>query len=356
MHFLDVRARISDGRRDAREHAGNVARTDADAREATRARHPALDQSGQQERVDVAARQHQPNASPAQALGMAQQRRQPRGSCAFDYRLLDLQQHEHGLLDVALVHEQPIVHEPPDDFLRDLARRADRNALGDRADAGRVVRSAHRIDHRGKTLGLYADDLNRRLDRLGCYGHAGDESAAADRHHQCVQIRDRREHLQCDGALARDDRFIVVRMNEHEILARGHFEGMASRFVECVAVQHDLRAEAARALDLHTGREARHHDDGADPEPVRVIGDTLRVVAGTHRDDAARALFRRQLRELVARAPLLERGGELQVLELEEDLRAGDLGKSPGFDARRIEDLALQQGCRGLDVGERDHE
>ena len=63
------------------------------------------------------------------------------------------------------------------------------------------------------------------------------------------------------------------------------------------------------------------------PRRLGVIGDALRVVAGRHGDDAALALVRRQGRQPVERAALLEGGGELQVLELEPDLAAEDLGQ-----------------------------
>jgi hypothetical protein len=47
------------------------------------------------------------------------------------------------------------------------------------------------------------------------------------------------------------------------------------------------------------------------------------VVAGAHGDDAAPALGLRQQEQLVQCAALLERGGELQVLELQPQLAAG---------------------------------
>ena len=69
--------------------------------------------------------------------------------------------------------------------------------------------------------------------------------------------------------------------------------------VEAVAVQHDFRAECARALDLEDRRRRRHTDDGLDAELLRCIGHALRMVAGRSRDDALRALFRRELADLV---------------------------------------------------------
>ena len=97
---------------------GNVARADPQARQPAGAHHAALDDGGQQQRVDVAAAQHQADFPALEALRVFQQRRQPGRARAFDHGLLDLQQHQHGLLDVALVHQHHVVHPLADDGLR----------------------------------------------------------------------------------------------------------------------------------------------------------------------------------------------------------------------------------------------
>jgi hypothetical protein len=66
-------------------------------------------------------------------------------------------------------------------------------------------------------------------------------------------------------------------------------------------------------------------DHRAQAQALRVVGHALGMVARAHGDHAARALPGAQLGQLVAGAAFLEGGGELQVLELEEDLRAGQL-------------------------------
>ena len=52
-------------------------------------------------------------------------------------------------------------------------------------------------------------------------GAAGDQPAAADRHHQRVQVRDLTEHFQGDRALTGDDEGIVKGVDEDEPLALG---------------------------------------------------------------------------------------------------------------------------------------
>ena len=120
--------------------------------------------------------------------------------------------------------------------------------------------------------------------------HAGDEPAAADRDDQRVEIRNGGEHLERRRALAGDHLRIVVGMHEHEpTLVRQRVRD-AGRVLERFALEHHLGAEGARVLDLRAGREARHHDDGADAEPLGVVGDALGVIARRHRDHAGRAL------------------------------------------------------------------
>jgi len=66
------------------------------------------------------------------------------------------------------------------------------------------------------------------------------------------------------------------------------------------------------------------------------------MVAGAHGNHTARPLFLRQQRELVAGAALLERSGELQVFKLQKNLCADDVRQRAGFDAGRVQHLALQ--------------
>ena len=105
--------------------------------------------------------------------------------------------------------------------------------------------------------------------------------------------------------------------------------GMGDGVVEALAVEDDRRAVARGLSDLHRGGEARHDDRRRNAEPPRVIGEALRVIAGRRRDDAARErCSASRLRSLLKRTALLVGGGELQVLELEPDLRAGQVSDS----------------------------
>jgi hypothetical protein len=64
-----------------------------------------------------------------------------------------------------------------------------------------------------------------------------------------------------------------------------------------------------------------------------VIGDGLGVVARRHGHHAAAALLLVQQQQLVERAPLLEGGDELEVLELHHHRAPQDLGQRAGVGA-----------------------
>ena len=104
-------------------------------------------------------------------------------------------------------------------------------------------------------------------------------------------------------------------------------------------------------------RGRRRHDDGhRNAEPLAVIGDRLGMVAGRGGDHSARALLVGQLEQFVERAALLVGGGELEVLELQPDLGADDLGQRPADQHRRADDRAVdalrrRRGCRRSSAG-----
>jgi hypothetical protein len=126
--------------------------------------------------------------------------------------------------------------------------------------------------------------------------------------------------------------------------------------VEVLAVEHHLGAVPARRGDLGERRPFRHHDDRRDAEAGGVEGDGEAVVARAGRDHAPAALGRRELEQQVRRATLLERAGHLQILQLDEDARPGELGERLRVGAGGLGDRA-GDALRGLpDVGDVDHQ
>jgi hypothetical protein len=205
--------------------------------------------------------------------------------------------------------------------------------------------------HGGVERRLHADHLDVRLDRLGRRRDARHDAAAADRHHDDVEVGRIGHQLETDRALARHDPGVVIRVHEGEILAPGEVAREHRRRVDGIALDHDSRSEAARALDLVEGRALRHHDDGGNPEPLGEAGHALRVVAGRHGDDAVLGLCGRQALQLVEGAAILERAGILQVLQLQHDRRgAGRLGQARRRHGRRAHHLPGDGRGGGADV------
>ena len=144
-------------------------------------------------------------------------------------------------------------------------------------------------------------------------------------------------------------------MYKGELLLRGQRQRVGPGLVQGIAIQHNFSPEAAGAFHFDAGCEAWHHNHGAQPQSLGVVGHPLGVIAGAHGDHAMSALVRGELRQLVAGAALFEGGGELQVLEFEEHLRPGDVGQGAGRHARRSQQVALQACGRSLDVVELNH-
>ena len=193
-----------------------------------------------------------------------------------------------------------------------------------------------------------------RLDRPRRNRVAGDQPAAADRDHQHVEVRRLLQHFERDGALPGDHMRIVIRMHPDELAFRCDRLGAHLRVRHRLAVQHHRCAIGFGRRDLHERRRHRHHDGRRNVQPLRMIGDRLRVIAGRHGNHAARAFGLAQRGQLGERAALLERVGDLQVLVFDPHLRAGERGELRRGQHRRAQHLAGDDAPRGLDVGQCD--
>ena len=114
-------------------------------------------------------------------------------------------------------------------------------------------------------------------------------------------------------------------MNEGAALFNLAAQGLFAGLVVAGAVQDDLGAVAPRGGHLDLRRGQRHDDLRANAVGRGVESDSLGVIAGAGRDDAALALRFAQGEQFVERAPLLERAGALQVFELQVEGHAGQL-------------------------------
>ena len=259
------------------------------------------------------------------------------------------------MLNIALIHQQQVVHPLVDDVQWDSPRRSHCNAFGNGAGALDVVRALDGVEHGRKPHGLHAHHFDAGPQRLGHRGHAGNQTAAANGDDQCVEVRHLLQHLQRDRALARHNVFVIVGMDKGQAALVRECKCVGAGLFQRVPVQNDFSAKATGALHFDAWREARHHDDGVQAQTLRVVGHTLGMVARAHGDHTLCRLFGRQQSEFVAGAPLFEGGRELQVLKLQKDLGPGDIGQGFGGHAGGPQQVTLQPPRRSKNVVEFNH-
>src|SRR5690606_9068292 len=112
----------------------------------------------------------------------------------------------------------------------------------------------------------------------------------------------------------------------------------------------DIGAVGAGAVHLHEGGALGHDDGHGHAQTAAVIGQGLGVVAGRGGDDAALLLVRGQLQQPVQGAALLEAAGEVQIVELDPDLGAGQLRQAARVTDGRAVDLTGDTLLRRPDV------
>ena len=96
----------------------------------------------------------------------------------------------------------------------------------------------------------------------------------------------------------------------------------SGRRVVIIAVQQHLGAQIEHRLHFDLRCRLRHHDHGWNRAALCRERYALRMIAGGGADDAALRNGLREVGYLVVRAAQLEGKNRLQVLALEEDLRA----------------------------------
>ena len=230
-----------------------------------------------------------------------------------------------------------------------LARGLDRDAVRNGAHGvgrGERVRAEGVGDRRG-ALGLYADDLNARVDLLGAGRDTRDQAAAARGDKDHVHKRQVAQDLERDRALARHDVLIVERMDEFRAGLLADLARPRVGFVVDVAREHDFRAVALGRGDLGDRRGARHDDGGLDAHRACCESNALRVVARRGGNDRVQAALGVALHDLVIRAAHLERTGFLLVFVLQINLRTSHGRKGAGRGQRDVvNDIFQAVGCR----------
>ena len=321
----DVRTAGRDNIADQAQLAGLVLQRDHQVRLAPAHNKAAGDDAGQNVHVDVAAG-NQADRFLARQRQLAEQcGGHRRGTCALGDELLVLHQRQNGRGDLVLADRNDLVHVLADHVERRLAGRLDRNAVG--KGHGAVQRFifvvVEGVLHAGRTRGLHAVDLYLRAQALDGERHAGDQTAAADRHDDRVHIGQLVEDFETNRSLPCDDQLVIIRMNEGHAGLLLQLHGAVMRVVVGALDQLDLGTEALCALYLHNRGTVRHTDNAFDAHTGRGQCHALRMVARRAGNDALRALLRGQLADFVVRAADLEAACNLQVFGFQVQIGAG---------------------------------
>ena len=238
---------------------------------------------------------------------------------------------------------------------RQRAGRLDADAVGDRRLAAFAAgRRASRSRPPGSARsGRRRCAMSGRM-RPGRGRHAGDQAAAADRDDERVDRRLLRQHLERDRALAGDHGAVVVGMDDGRGRARRRAPGRRrARRRRCRRAARPRRRSCACSRPSPPRRSAASRSSPRCPSAAAWYATAWAWLPAETASTPAGALGGGQLRHLVERAALLERRGELQVLELEEHLATADRRQRARRQARRLADLAAQPRGGGADVVDR---
>ncbi len=180
-----------------------------------------------------------PTRRPQNRSGAVSTAARPAAPAPSTTKFLPLEQNLDRAFDRHIVDQQDIRDQGLNDAPSEPARLLDGDALGEGCGGGRRtgIFAAHQPVHRRIQSRLDPDDLDFGLERLGGDRDPGNQSAAANRHDDRVEIRQVGEELERDGALTRDDHWIVIGVYENQPLVAGQRVGRLAGGDEAVALE-----------------------------------------------------------------------------------------------------------------------
>src|SRR3989475_1878105 len=167
-----------------------------------------------------------------------QQRRDGCSSCTLDHEFAVRHDPDHGIEDLAVRERDDVVHKALHDRKCVIAHALHPQAVYDAVD--RVDRDdaagCDALLHRWTIGRFHANDLDLWVRRFQRHRHAGDQSAAADRHHGDIDSGTIPEHFQAQRSLARDELHVVKRMDVGKPALLTQLFGLLVGFVPDCAV------------------------------------------------------------------------------------------------------------------------
>ena len=267
-----------------------------------------------------------------------------------------LENEANGIAQCVVVDEDDVVNKFLDVRKRTGACNRCGKSIGDGVDAVETNRRVllERARHGGCANGFDTNDARGRAQRFDGGGNAGDETAAADRYNDDVDIGQILDDLETNRALTGHDKRILVRMHECEAALFAQLLHLLER-LEHVAVQDDFSAVASAGIDFGLRRVRRHDNRAGNSFSSGAVGEGLRMIAGGDADHAARFFLRAQMMQAVEDTARLEGAGFLKAFGLEIHITAGAGGERARSEQGRVVDLAGDVLCGGADVGKTDH-
>ena len=165
-----------------------------------------------------------------------------------------------------------------------------------------VLVVVERVLHAGRARGLHAVNLDFGAQALDGERHTGDQATAANGHDDRIHIGQLVENFQADGALARDDQLVIVRVDEGHTGLLLEFDRAVMGVVVGALDKLDLSAQALGAFHFHNGGAVGHADHAFNAHAGGGQRHALRMVASRAGDHALGALFLRQLADFIVRA------------------------------------------------------
>src|SRR5262249_43919551 len=153
-----------------------------------------------------------------------------RGGRSFDDELAPLHHPNHRVEDVAIGQGDDDVHEALNDGEVDLAGAPHAQTIDDRVALDGLKGPGRNARLHGGTVGrLHADDFDAWIVTLGGHRDAGDQAATPDWDDHRVEVRPVLNDFETEGALARDELFVVERMHVGETLRANQLLGLFVR-------------------------------------------------------------------------------------------------------------------------------
>ena len=173
------------------------------------------------------------------------------------------------------------------------------------------------VSHAGGFLCLHAVYLHLRFELLDRIGNTRNESAASDRHHDGVHIRQLVEYLQSYRSLAGDHVRIIKRVDESRARIIAKLAGVRVRIVIGSLYQTHLSAQSLCSLHLADRSSVRHADNALRTHACRSQSHALRVIARTAGYYAGSLLLITESAYFEISSSELEASGRLKILSLQ---------------------------------------